>query len=114
MSETGGQSSAAPAGGHDDCVLSLALLASFARPGTGGAPRAFVRGENISTGAAVEDDEAPAVDSEHEPEDDEDSDPNVRGSAPPDAEDYQRRASPPSRFNLGFRSGSFNLGRRRG
>lgn len=26
------------AGGHDDCVLSLALLASFARPGTGGAP----------------------------------------------------------------------------
>lgn len=107
VSETGGQSTAAPAGGHDDCVLSLALLASFARPGTGGAPRLFVKGAHVDTGAEAEDD-TPAVESKDE--DDEDDNPNVRGDARPLPGESRRRAPTTSRFGLGLRSGSFNLG----
>jgi hypothetical protein len=112
VSETGGASTQAPAGGHDDCVMSLALLASFARPGAGGAPRAHVKGHEVATGAEVEDDEAPAeVDPDAEHDDDEDDDPNIRGDARPTTSN--RRATPPSRFGLGLRGGSFNLGMRR-
>lgn len=96
----------APAGQHDDHVASLLLVLGAYFKGTGGAPRLFIKGTDVDTGADENDVETT--------DDQEAEAPNPfqpRGDAVPDDDELTPRpVVRRSRFGLGHRFGGFGGG----